>query len=109
MYAVAALRWLAEDVAPAYQAKGVNLLGVCVRDKADEAKKAAAEAGAKFPILVDADGSYYAKVAKVAADDKRPRVFLLDAAGKIAWLDTEFSETTKNQLQAWLDFDPAGK
>jgi peroxiredoxin len=108
-YAVAAVRDLAQDVAAAYQGKGAAIVGICVKDKPDDAKKAVQEAGAKFPNLVDADGAFFAKVAKVGPDDKRPRVFLLDASGKIRWLDTEFSDTTKSQLRAWLDFELAPK
>lgn len=53
-----------------------------------------------YPVLLDPGGAYFAKVAKATL----PRVYVLDAAGKIAWFDVGFSEITREDLKRTLQF-----
>ena len=53
-----------------------------------------------YPILLDPGGTYFAKVATA----KLPRVYVLDAAGKIAWFDVGFSESSREDLKRTLEF-----
>ncbi len=82
------------DVAQSLAGKGAAVIGVAVRQSPEAARKALADAGAKYPNLLDADGAYFAKVAR----DRLPRVYVLDAEGKVLWLDIEYSSTTQRQL-----------
>ena len=98
LYATKALEDLQPNVAEPYGRKGVRVIGVNVGEKPEAARKAAQDASVKYTNLVDADGSYFAKVAK----EKLPRIYLLDGAGKILWFDTEYSDSTQRQLIAGI-------
>ena len=50
-----------------------------------------------YPVLVDADGSWCAKVA-----DKPYRLFLLDANGTIAWFDLECGDASLRDLKVGI-------
>jgi peroxiredoxin len=94
MAATAALEDLQKDVAEPYGSKGVAVVAINVKDSAEGARQNVDEAGAKYPILSDPEGEYFAKV----ATQDLPRVYLLDADGKLLWLDVEFSRTTRRNL-----------
>lgn len=97
MAATSTLEDLQKDVAEPYGEKGVAVVGVNVGDPPEEAKQHVEEAGAAFPNLSDPDGDFFAKVATA----NLPRVYLLDAEGKIIWFDLEYSQITRrNLLQA---------
>ncbi|MHB8902440.1 MAG: redoxin domain-containing protein [Thermoguttaceae bacterium] len=53
-----------------------------------------------YPVMLDPGGTYFAKVATA----RLPRVYVLDAAGKIAWFDVGFSETSREDLKRTLEF-----
>jgi peroxiredoxin len=86
---------LGPDVAAAFSGRGVRVVGIAVQETIESARRHAADAEASFPILVDADGSAFAKV----GSDKLPRTYLLDATGTILWFDIEYSRTTRRDLQ----------
>ncbi len=76
----------------------VALVGVNVGDSAEAVQQQVKQAEATFPNLLDPEGKLLAKVAK---DDKTPRIFLLDPTGRILWFDLENSrESRRNLLQA---------
>ena len=50
--------------------------------------------GTALPVLVDADGGVLNRL----ATGHVPRLYLLDAAGKIVWLDLEYSLSTRRHL-----------
>lgn len=99
--------WFLSDLTPdafePYNSLGLNVVGVC-SGTADEsvetsaAQKAAETAGAKFPILVDADGEAISKF----GTDRSSRVYLLDSQGKIVWFDIEYSRSTRRDLSSAL-------
>lgn len=69
---------------------------------ADEAaKQLFALPGRTFSVLIDAQ---HAALAQVAKDARLPRLYLLDAAGKVVWFDIELAEETRRQLHAALRF-----
>ncbi len=100
LYATQALEYLELDVAKPFAEKGVRVVGISVKDSPEAARKAIEEAGAKYVNLLDPKGVYFAKV----ATEKIPRVYLLDAAGKILWLDTEYSSSTQRDLERAIKY-----
>jgi peroxiredoxin len=98
-YAVSALEDLDADVAKPFLDKGVRVIGIDLRDGVDAVKEAVQQAGAGFPILLDPDGAYFAKI----ATDKVPRTYLIDAQGQILWFDVEYSRGTRRDLLAAVE------
>ena len=74
---------------------GVNVVAINEGDAAESVRQLAEQAGAEFPILLDADGAAYNSVAAA----KLPRTYLLDKTGKILWLEIEYSRSTRRELQ----------
>lgn len=96
-YAQQELQDLQLEIVEPYAAKGVQAVGIGVKEPADKLRGKLEKAGASFPQLLDADGAFFAKV----ATEKLPRTYLLDADGKILWFDLEYSTATRrNLLQA---------
>jgi peroxiredoxin len=89
------LRDLAKEIALPFAEKGVSVVGINVGDSAEKVRQFVAETGAKFPCLLDPKGELYAKI---ATDRKMPRVFLLDAEGRILWFDVEFSRLVRREF-----------
>jgi len=98
-YAVEELRDLQKSVAGPYQAKGVRVVAINQADSPEVARQTAQQTGAAFPILLDADGAYFQKVATQGL----PRTYLLDAEGKILWFDIEYSRSTERNLLQAID------
>lgn len=96
---VAALEDLQNDVAVAFADRGVQVVAVNVGGEAEAVKQQLDDAGAKFPVLLDGDGAYFAKV----ATDFLPRVYLLDSTGKILWFDLQWSSTARQSLLQGID------
>lgn len=96
IYASENLEDLERDFGKPYGDKGVAVVAVNVGDTAEAVRQKAKDAaGVSYPLLVDADGSYFAKV----ATERLPRTYLLDDAGKILWFDIEFSRSTRRELE----------
>jgi peroxiredoxin len=89
---------LAAKVASPLAAQGVKVVGICVCDSADEARKACEQAGVSYPVLLDRDGALFAQV----ATRRLPRTYLLDSAGKILWFDIEYTAPTRHDLREAL-------
>jgi peroxiredoxin len=98
--ACAALADLQADALDAYGDKGLSVLAINENDSAEKVKELLGTVDVTYPVLLDTDGGYFAKVA--TAD--LPRVYVLDAEGKIVWLDIGFSETTRRELKQTLEF-----
>jgi peroxiredoxin len=80
------------------QAAGVAVVGVAVGQTADAAQAELQKAGADFTQLLDADGVALAQV----GPNSLPRIYVLDAGGKIVWFDIEYSEATRRELRQTL-------
>jgi peroxiredoxin len=89
-----ALQDLQSDVADQYAVNGLKVIGIYVGPMPDVARQQIAKADAKYPYYFDPSGALFSKVAK----EKLPRVYLLDASGKIIWFDTEYSISTRRNL-----------
>ena len=85
---------LGPDIADRFSGHGVAVVGINVGDDPQLAGELAKTADARFPILSDPQGAAFAQL----ASKKIPRTYLVDAAGKIAWLDIEYSRTTRREL-----------
>ncbi len=91
---------LAVEVASPMAARGVRVVGVNERDGAETARKTAEAAGVDFPILLDGDGKFFAQL----ATERLPRTYLVDGAGKVLWLDIEYSRITHHDLRQAIRF-----
>jgi len=91
-----ALKDLSTDIVPSDE---VAVVGIAVKSGESDIQTLLNEAGAKFPQLLDNDGKVFNQVGMV----KLPRVYVLDATGKIAWFDLEYSESTRRELKQTLE------
>jgi peroxiredoxin len=93
------LRSLTNDIAKPFAGKGVRVIAIEVARNTvvPEARQNIRETVSKlpFPCLMDGKGQFLGSVCK---DDKLPRVYLLDADGKILWFDVEYSRSTREDL-----------
>ncbi len=97
-----ALKDLSADITPSDE---VAVVGIAVKQEDNDIQTTLKEAGATFPQLLDNDGKVFNQVGMV----KLPRVYVLDATGKIAWFDLEYSEGTRRELKQTLEALTAGK
>ena len=95
LVATAMLQDLTREVVEPYGSKGVQAIAINVGDSAQAVKQHVAQAAAKFPNLLDAQGEFFGKVAK---DGRLPRTFLLDANGKVLWFDIEYSRPSRRDM-----------
>jgi peroxiredoxin len=93
--ATSALEDLEKDVFQRYRAEGVGVIGINENDQLEVVSKHVKDGGPTFPVVLDPGGAYLAAV----ATERIPRIYLVDAGGKILWFDLEYSETTRSALQ----------
>ncbi|MBI3839323.1 MAG: TlpA family protein disulfide reductase [Planctomycetia bacterium] len=98
--AVQELTDLGPDVAERFSGHGVAVVGINVGDDPQLTGELAKTANAHFPILSDPRGAAFGQI----ATKRIPRTYLIDAAGKIAWLDIEYSRTTRRELTQAIRF-----
>lgn len=97
------LRDLAEDIVAKYpkpDAKDkkqldVETMAVAVGAEAGEAAELAQQLGYKGTVLVDKASELYDQVATA----RLPRVYVLNEAGEIVWMDIEYSLSTRRELK----------
>jgi hypothetical protein len=89
------LRDLGPDVVEPYGPRGVSVVGIAVNQRAGATRGAVERAGASFPNLIDPDGTAFALVGR----ERLPRVYLLDAQGKVLWFDIEYTLATRRELK----------
>jgi len=94
LYDTAEIQDLTEVVVQPFKSRGVEVVAVNVEDPAEVVEQTVKKAGAEYPLLLDADGTYFAQV----ATGRLPRTYLLDASGKILWFDIGYQRTTRRQL-----------
>lgn len=94
------LRDLALDIAAKYPAKApegapeVAILAVAVETEPGEALALTGKLGYENTVLLDKSGDAYAQL----ATDRLPRIYVLNAAGEIVWMDIEYSLSTRREL-----------
>jgi peroxiredoxin len=91
---------LQADVCQPLAEKGVQVIGVVLDKDAARVRQVADKAGVKFPILLDPEKKYFAKL----ATDKPLRTYLVDGQGVIRWFDIEYSRSTERELLASVQF-----
>ncbi|MCA9222967.1 MAG: redoxin domain-containing protein [Planctomycetales bacterium] len=84
----------AEVVEP-FQAAGVRVIAINVGDPVNEVQALAKQHAVKATTLLDETGEAFAQVASAHL----PRTYVLDAEGKIIWLDLEYSRITRRELR----------
>ncbi len=90
----AALQDLQGDLAGPYAAKGIKVIGINVGDRPAIVYQELQKIGLKIPCYYDPDKAFFSKLARSVL----PRVYLLDASGKIIWFDTEYTQSTRRNL-----------
>ena len=83
----------------------MNVIGINTQNPAAEVQKITSGLEIIFPVLLDDGGKLLGQM----ATDKLPRTYLLDATGKILWLDLEYSRTTRRDLLSAIRSQLAGK
>jgi hypothetical protein len=82
------------DITEPYAKKGVKVIGINVGDNPQSVHQELSKIGIQIPYYFDANKAYFETLAKSIL----PRVYLLDASGKILWFDTEYSQSTRRNL-----------
>ena len=96
------LQDLAKDMLPAYQEKGLRVVAVNVAEEASSAQKALPTAASGLPVLLDPTGQYFAQIAQPGPKPDiplLPRTYVVDAQGKILWLDIGYGEETLRGIE----------
>jgi len=81
------------DVLEPYGAQGVAVVLVKVADSPAKVPQ-----DSSLTVVTDPTGEQFAKV----GSGRVPRVYVLDAAGKIVWFDIEYSRSTRRELKQTL-------
>lgn len=89
----ALLQDLPGDVLKPYEKKGVEVVVVKTGNSPAKLPK-----GSPLAMLGDPTGEQFAKL----GSGRQPRVYVLDAAGKILWFDIEYSRSTRRDLKQTL-------
>ncbi len=92
------------DALAVYGDKGLAVVAINPKDPPEKTKEILGEAKVSYPMLVDVGGSYFAKV----ASEELPRIYVLDATGKVVWFDVGFSEVSREALKQTLQVMLAG-
>ncbi|MCS7238069.1 MAG: redoxin domain-containing protein [Thermoguttaceae bacterium] len=79
---------LQEEVLRPFGSDGVKVVAIHVGEAEPTVKQLVEEAGISYPVLVDRNRAYFALLAK----EYLPRVYLVDARGKVLWLELNFTE-----------------
>ena len=98
--AQAVLEDLRADVAEQYADQGIHVIAINEHDTPETVGQLREDSAATFPMLLDPQGAYFQTVAK----ERLPRLYVLDADGRILWLDFGYSETTHDTLQRVLRY-----
>jgi hypothetical protein len=80
--------------------QGVQVIAIHVGAKPPDYAQLCTDNGEGALCLLDADKQYFAQVAR----RKLPRTYLLDAQGRILWLDMEYSRATRYDLRNALHY-----
>lgn len=86
---------LQEEILQPYGTAGIAVIGIHVGAPGEPLTQIIKDARAQFPILVDREG----KLAMELTSHSPPTLYLLDASGKIVWLDIEYSRSVRENLR----------
>ncbi|GAB4131680.1 TlpA family protein disulfide reductase [Thermopirellula anaerolimosa] len=82
------------DVASQYSAEEIAVLGICVGEASPQLDEVLKSAAVTFPVLVDANDTVLTQL----TTKKPPCLYVLDGAGKVAWMDIEYGPAVRKQL-----------
>ncbi|MCS7305459.1 MAG: TlpA family protein disulfide reductase [Thermoguttaceae bacterium] len=91
------LQDLAKDLLPKYREKGLRVVAINVGEEASTAANALPKTASDLPVLVDPTGQYFAQIAQQSSKPDiplLPRTYVVDAQGKVLWLDIGYGEAT---------------
>jgi len=100
-------RWMARtalidlerDVVKKLATDKVAVVGIAVHQPSGAAQEQVSKSKLTFPQLLDTQGEALAKVGTFSL----PRLYVLDAEGRVVWFDIEYSEGTRRELQQTLE------
>jgi peroxiredoxin len=98
-YALDQFRELQHDLVP-FHPLGVATIAIHVGESGEEYAALCEEYGRDVLCLLDPAGEYFRQVSTGSV----PRVYLLDAARKVIWLDIEYSRTTRYELRNAMNY-----
>ncbi len=90
---------LSSEVVP-FQSLGVQPIAIHVGPAPEDYVTKCEPYADDVCCLLDADGAYFAQVSKGPV----PRTYVLDAQGKVIWLDIEYSRSTRYDLRNALHY-----
>ncbi len=99
-YAVAALRDMTNLIERPFAAEGVQVVGINVGDPGTTVQEVTDSGGIAYPQLLDEEETLYAQL----ATSLLPRIYLLDEAGRVVWLDVEYAVATQRHLRHAVRF-----
>ncbi|MDH3717503.1 MAG: TlpA family protein disulfide reductase, partial [Planctomycetota bacterium] len=86
---------LGPDVLEKHGPQGVQVVTINYKEPVAAARAAANKAQLSVPVLMDSQGTVFKQV----ASDYLPRTYVLDAKGKVLWLDIGYSTETQRHLE----------
>ena len=94
----AALIDLSKSIPRQFAPQIVSLVGIAVQQNPESVQQTLQQTGAAFPQLLDFEGKIAAQITGAVL----PQVFVLDAKGRVAWFDIEYSEAARRELRQSL-------
>jgi peroxiredoxin len=85
---------LEPEIVARFGEQGVRVVAINSGDDPQLAGELAAQAGSGFVVLCDQAG----KTLEQTAPGRVPSTYLLDGAGRVLWLDIEYSPSTRREL-----------
>jgi peroxiredoxin len=80
--------------------QSVKLVGIACGQPVGKVQTQLTAVGAEFPQLLDTDNHAYSQISNLkASESSLPWIIVLDAEGKIAWFDIEYSEASRRELR----------
>jgi peroxiredoxin len=98
-YALDQFQEIRRDVMPLAE-QGVQAIAIHVGKPPEDYAELCRDSGEGVLCLVDADRKYFGQL----ASRMLPRTYVVDAEGKILWLDIEYSRSTRYDLRNALHF-----
>ena len=98
-YSLDQFQEMQNDIVPLCE-QGVQAIAIHVGPPPQDYAQLCGDNGEGMLCLLDKDQKYFAQW----ASRKLPRTYLLDAEGKIRWLDLEYSRSTRYDLRNALHF-----
>ena len=93
--AVEQISRLEEEVVRPYGAVGVSVVAINVGDTSEDQQNLLSQIDHSYVILQDSDRQAWSQV----ASELLPRTYLLNADGRVLWMDVEYSRSSRRELR----------